>query len=59
MVNFFDDERYECDKCHSQIFEVVEQLILKKENNEYIKQPYNKVYRCVTCNKMHNVKVRD
>lgn len=59
MANFFNEERYICDKCHTQIFEEVKSFILTKTRNEYDKQPYKKMYRCIGCGKIHEIKVRD
>lgn len=59
MANFFDEERFECDKCRTQIFEEVKSFILIKIKEKYDKQPYKKMYRCIGCGKIHEIKVRD
>lgn len=58
MANFFDDERFECDKCHSQIFEEVNSFMLLKDITYYEKQPHKTMYRCLQCGKLHELKVR-
>lgn len=59
MANFFDEQRFECDKCHSQVMEEITALILVKDKSVYEKQPYKKMYRCISCGKIHEIKVRD
>lgn len=60
MANFFDEERYICDRCNTQVFEEFNSLILTKDkNNCYEKQLYKTMYRCVGCGKVHELKVRN
>lgn len=61
MANFFDEERFQCDKCNTQVVEEVTSLILVKDKDKkvYEKQPYKKMYRCIGCGKIHEIKVRD
>lgn len=59
MANFFNEERYECDRCHTQVFEEINALLLKKDNNIYDKEVYKKMYRCIGCGKIHEIKVRE
>ena len=59
MANFFDEERFECDKCRTQIFEEVNTLLLKKDRTIYEKESYKKMYRCIGCGKIHEIIVRD